>query len=719
MEDKRQKIIERLEKHLRKTRRELIKMDTEEEAIQFLIDSFIDELYCDFVGVILVQDDEFIPKAWEGDVSKVETAFPLRRENCSPKLVSQSLRYVDKDLLGQCQLSQHLEDVGVETWFTVPLLDGENKFGFCIIGFYTYIPLLDMYHIFDEFGQDVAVAISMARQKNKQLKELKEIDWVQYFSINKSLEESIREFTLRAANVTNASSACFYLYNEKAGYFKLQTPTFGDAFFNEIINVSQQNKLGTYFSNFEQSGGNELTVPVVIDLEILGVLYVSNKKDGMFFTNDDQYALRLLTDHVAILLENTRLYNKEKEQRNRLTYLLDYQQALVKETVRHDDLYGVTMMISELFQQSVILLDRFLQPITWEIVNNELTILEHLKQVDHYQINAPDVIHFLEEKQFSVWSINGVNDLLGYLAIKVDKETLDELDQLMITVARNVCSIQFIKQKLVIDANEQAKETFMDQLLVKNISDKDRLLQYANLFQWDIYEPHWVATLAIEITEKTEMNLLEQITQKETIWDHILHRELVQVNQLFSAPYHEHVVLFIPEKQFNIERWNAFYQAIRKAASETEIPCQTYLGIGHVATSIDAYYTSYQQSLQALNIVKNRLSSKGYARFEELGSYTILHRLDENITTLFMEDQLGVIRAYSEENNVDLWHTLRAYLQYNGNVKRTAEKLFMHRSTLIYRLEKIEEILDVDLSNAETRFDLMMAYKLYDMKENQ
>lgn len=719
MEKKRLKIIERLEKHLRKTRREMIKMDTEEEAIQFLIDSFIDELYCDFVGIILVQDDEFIPKAWEGDVSRVETVFPLKRAHCSPKLVSQSLRYVDKDLLGNCQLSRHLEDVGVETWFTVPLIDGENKFGFCIIGFYTYIPLLDMYHIFDEFGQDVAVAISLARQKNKQLQEIKDFDWVKYFSIHTSLEESIREFTLRAAHMTNASSVCFYLYNEREGYFKLQEPTLGDVDFKDKVFVNQHNTLGTYFSYFEQSGGEQLTIPIVIDLEILGVLHVSDKADGSVFTKADQRALRLLTDHIAILLENTRLYNREKEQRNRLTYLLDYQQALVQETVRHDDLYGVTKMISDLFNQSVILLDRFFKPITWEIVNHEEHVLEHLNQLDHYEINETGMKQFLKDHEFSIWTINGVNHLLGYLAIKVNNKTLDELDQLMITVARNVCSIQFIKQKLVVDANDQAKETFLEALFVEKIIDKDRLLQYANLFQWDIYDPHWVATLSIELTEREDLNLLEQIARKETIWDHILHRELAKVKQLFTAPYQEQVVLFIAKNHFKKSRWSTLYQSINKAAQETGIPCNVYLGIGDIVTSINGYYTSYKQSLQALNVVKNRLSSKGYALFEELGSYIILHQLDDRMTTLFMEKQLGQIRAYSEENKVDLWHTLRAYLQYNGNVKRTAEKLYMHRSTLIYRLEKIEELLDIDLSDAEVRFDLMMAFKLFDMKESE
>ncbi|MEH7226050.1 helix-turn-helix domain-containing protein [Bacillus sp. JJ1566] len=70
---------------------------------------------------------------------------------------------------------------------------------------------------------------------------------------------------------------------------------------------------------------------------------------------------------------------------------------------------------------------------------------------------------------------------------------------------------------------------------------------------------------------------------------------------------------------------------------------------------------------------------------------------------------------YSEGKTTDLLNTLHAFLQNNGNIKNTAEELFIHRSSLLYRIEKIESLLDIQLSDAEVRFNLMMAFKLYDM----
>jgi PucR family transcriptional regulator, purine catabolism regulatory protein len=73
-----------------------------------------------------------------------------------------------------------------------------------------------------------------------------------------------------------------------------------------------------------------------------------------------------------------------------------------------------------------------------------------------------------------------------------------------------------------------------------------------------------------------------------------------------------------------------------------------------------------------------------------------------------------VIR-YSSERNVDLLQTIRVFLHCNGNLTEAAEKLYIHRSTLQYRLEKIEEMLGFSLNGSEQRFNLMMALKLYDL----
>ena len=74
----------------------------------------------------------------------------------------------------------------------------------------------------------------------------------------------------------------------------------------------------------------------------------------------------MIANHLATILDNARLYNGEKEHKQRLHFLLDYQQALLKETVDDNNFEGITTMLGSLFQDTVFIFDRFMQPIAFQ-----------------------------------------------------------------------------------------------------------------------------------------------------------------------------------------------------------------------------------------------------------------------------------------------------------------------------------------------------------------
>ncbi|MFS0644093.1 helix-turn-helix domain-containing protein [Siminovitchia sp. 179-K 8D1 HS] len=721
-EAQREKVIRKIEQHLRKTSRQLIKIDTEEQALQYLSDSFRAKLYCDFVGVVFVEDDLFVPKTWSGNVNEVRDTFPLRVDHCSKQLLEHSL--TDKEVglaVDECQLFSLLKKAGVKTWFTVPIKDELHTFGFCMIGFLSYVPLLEMGKHFDEFGQDVAVAISMTRNREMQLKKIEGIEWItKNLSIDAPFEESIEEITTRAGKGTNAEFACIYLYNDYDNCFIYQPPSYGEMKAPKQVRIEHNYILKEHFPFLEKTGGNQMTIPISMDLKTIGVLHVERKRSGVFMDEDLQI-LRLLSNHIATILENARLYNNEKENRNRLHFLLEYQQALVKETVKHEGFDGIISMLGELFNESVVLFDRFMRPLTYTMDREEEVLIPQLRaeaEKARRKVN-PHIVLTEYSQTFSIWPINSGGDLLGYLAVRMSGNELNDYDQIMIEMARNICSIQFIKQKLVLDATEQAKENFISKLLVENVENHESILQYANLFMWDLYNPHRVALLSITLRENEleGCNLLEQQAKKAVVWDYIKVFAVEKTKEILAAMFKEQYLFIVPAEKGVQEFWPQFYKDIQEAGKRSGIHCDILLGVGGKTDNLHDYYASSEQARQALNIVQSRFKEKGYAFFEELGSYTILHQIDnEKTTDLFLENQLGPLEKYSQGKNMDLIHTLRVYLQNNGNAKSTAEELFIHRSSLLYRLEKIESLLESDLSDAEVRFNLLMAFKLYDMR---
>ncbi|MFZ4452664.1 helix-turn-helix domain-containing protein [Salibacterium aidingense] len=724
----RDKMIKGVEQHLRMTARQLVKFDTEEEALQYLTNAFQSKLKCDFVGIVLKEGDYLVPKVWSGGFETLKSIFPLRISECYHNLFQQSLTFNDMQNDSGCKFLHSLQQAPLETWFTVPLQDESNNYGFCTIGFIKYTRLLDMDHIFEEFGRDAAVALSMAKQKENERKKIVGMEWVsRNLSLNESVENLVARLVDRAGRGTEASLAGIYLYNETENCFTFQPPSYGDFNKPKKIYIEENYELKEYFPYVEKPGGDEMSVPMVIDLKTIGVLHIEGKTSGVFSSGDLEI-LELLANHVAAMLENARLYHSEKDNKQRLQSLLDYQQTLIKETVDQDNFEGITSALSKLFAKPVILFDRFMRPISYDKKIDDGLELEEITKLAGDEINKDLTLEEgfpvidKQDRIFTIWPVNGGADLLGYLAVQFDESPLDNFDRLTIDMARNIYAIQFIKQKLVLDAKEQVKDSFVDKLLVENIDDKQSIIQYANIFQWDLFNTHRVAVLSIYLdkSETRKDNILEKEAKKSLVLDQLKTRISMYEPDILLANKGEDYILIAPaeKEEVNAEAyWERLIGSINKWLGTGKIRSRARLGIGGITNDIDQYYQCYQQAVEALNVIDHQGSEHALAFFENLGSYTLLHHLkDTTAAHLFMEKRLEPLLNYSK--NADLFHTLRVYLNENGHIKNAASSLYIHRSSLLYRLEKIETTLHVDLSDSEQRFDLFLAYKLYDLKQN-
>lgn len=726
---KRDILVKRIENHLRLTSRQLVKFDTEEETLQYLINSFRSELHCDFVGIFLKEEHQLFPKAISGGSESFTNSFPLKISDCSNELLIKSLM-IENSNIPDCQFSKLLMMERITTWFTLPLKEANHISGFCVIGFTTAVPLfVEMDDIFNEFSKDVAVAISLAKGKEKQKEKIIGIEWFsQNLLIDSTIEQLVERIVERAAKGTKAKVACIYLFDEKEDCFVLQSPAYGVVKQPEIIAIADDYILKHHFPCLETPGGGQLTVPLVINLKTIGVLHVEDKRKGVF-TSDDFEVLELMSTHVASMLENARLYKNEKEHKQQLHSLLDYHQELIKKTVDQEGFEGITDALSKLLLKSVILFDRFLRPLSFNLMNlkeSDLQIIGKFAEkiiLNNRKNEMMIPIANDRSENFHFWPVNGAGDLLGYLAVNIPSDEFDDIARISIELALNVYSVQFVKQKIVLDTKEQVKDSFINKLLAKKVEDPKSIMQYANLFNWDLRKEYRISVLSIILDddEIKKGNLLEQQAKKSSIWERLrASLQLFDPDFIFSNKGDD-FILFVEsaKERKNPEKyWDTLYEYLNNRMKREEISGQLFIGVGGKTNDIHEYYNCYLQGLQAIHVINQRIPRTGFALFEKLGAYTLLYHLKNNdFASDFINRHLKPLLQYSDQKNVDLFQTLRVYLFQNGNLKETADTLFIHRSTLQYRIEKIQTLLKVDINDSEERLNLMMAYKLYDLQQ--
>jgi len=119
------------------------------------------------------------------------------------------------------------------------------------------------------------------------------------------------------------------------------------------------------------------------------------------------------------------------------------------------------------------------------------------------------------------------------------------------------------------------------------------------------------------------------------------------------------------------------------------------------------------EALLAANVAQGSADGASLA-FEQTGAYRLLlSAMSENPSELqrFYDETVEPLVAYDEQYETDLVRTLEAFLEADGNVAGTAQRLFTHRHTIYYRLERVRELSGHDVSSSDGREKLSLGLK--------
>lgn len=121
------------------------------------------------------------------------------------------------------------------------------------------------------------------------------------------------------------------------------------------------------------------------------------------------------------------------------------------------------------------------------------------------------------------------------------------------------------------------------------------------------------------------------------------------------------------------------------------------------------------QAREALALGQTSQSMNWYFRFDDYMLEYLLKKGEETLAPeLLCSTKLLTLKQYDEKNHTEFFQTLKIFLELERNVLQTAKALFIHRSTLFYRLERIQKIADVNLDDARERLLLRISYYILD-----
>jgi GAF domain-containing protein len=331
--------------------------------------------------------------------------------------------------------------------------------------------------------------------------------------------------------------------------------------------------------------------------------------------------------------------------------------------------------------------------------------------------------------------------LLSCYANKTRRYTPD--DHTLLSTIANQAAIA-IKNSHLVDllAQKNLVKGFFDDLMFGTYDTEDSMRQRANFLGCDLVKPHLVALIEIaqlaeerddknnhpagEIAQDGMQTMQTMQTEEDRLAAHKrisgLIRRRIQDSYAGSTLYeHENILtcmLCLSKDPAGARLKTWLRDLSRQMRSEQNV--RLSIGVGNPCLHISDYRRGFAEASEALQMGQNLHKEGGVTHFNDLGVYRYLYKIArmDDLRDMY-QDQVARIASYDSRKGTDLLDTLETYLECAGNLTRTSDRLFVHRNTLIQRLERLQSLCDIDLQERSNWLTLQVAIKVYKLRSNE
>jgi hypothetical protein len=415
----------------------------------------------------------------------------------------------------------------------------------------------------------------------------------------------------------------------------------------------------------------------------------------------ERFLLQLLAQQAGVALANARLHGREREQSQELRAAnhalhrtMEIHDRLTRAALTGEGQEGIAQAVHGLTGYPVAIEDRFGNLQAWAGPGRpDRYPKQTAKQRDRLlrrAVAAPGPVRD-GNRLFSVALLGGV--AMGVLVLHDLPGTEVDAERLAIEHATTVLTMELSRLQTVAEAQTRLRS----ELVLELVEGADGGLAFgrAQALGYDLGRPHRVVLAEGPPGDKAET------------FFHAVGRAARSggVGSLLASRLSRVIVLADAEAP-----WDRFQAAV---ASELH-GGDCWIGVGSRRNTPEELPESYTEAQLALKLQKTLGGKEHVTLFDDLGVYQVLATAQSPASIeRFVRKWLGTLMDYDASHGSQLVETLSEYLERGGSYDATADALFVHRSTLKYRLRRIRTVSGYDLGLADTRFNLQLASRAW------
>ena len=226
-----------------------------------------------------------------------------------------------------------------------------------------------------------------------------------------------------------------------------------------------------------------------------------------------------------------------------------------------------------------------------------------------------------------------------------------------------------------------------------------------NLLLVDIYNR--AKKLHVEVTCPRAVYLIETKDEKDGIVSEVLKSMFSPQSGDYVTAVDESSLILIKSVE-NTTTPQALHELAETivAMMNAEALLDVKVAYGTVVQELKDVSKSYKEAKMALDVGKIFYAEKKVIAYSTLGIGRLIYQLPVNLCKIFIEEIFGDNVPYDLDE--ETLNTLNKFFENNLNVSETSRQLFVHRNTLVYRIEKIQKSTGLDLRS----FDDALTFKI-------
>src|SRR5213080_3467537 len=294
--------------------------------------------------------------------------------------------------------------------------------------------------------------------------------------------------------------------------------------------------------------------------------------------------------------------------------------------------------------------------------------------------------------------------IAGFLSLLGSDGELGEMHRLAVGRAAHACAIELVRARAAHDARDAVDEELLDALTAGRPGSHEAARERAKRKGFDVDAPYLVVTADAAASGKA--------ARIRGAWERQL--AVMRSSALVRDRGATTIALIslagrrAPEPKALVDQLHRAARAATAAA--------VAVGYGAVRSGATGVASAAREAEQALTMGRRLFGPDSATAFSDLGLYRFLYALQPLPELRDFRDQ-ALARLHGKDRGGVLLQTLGAYLATNGSPTDAADRLHLHRNTVLYRLGRLEDLLQVDLRDAEVRLALHLALKIGEVLE--